>query len=141
MNNALKHFTIFYQNIRGIKSKIDLLTETVDDTNPTIMCLVETHMLKEQAITIPGETIFREDTTNSSGGIMIAVKDSIKTINMQIQHEKSIRQALWVQLDNQKISLKVGVIYAPQENITPVRELKKIYESINKEIQEAREHK
>ena len=108
---------MFYQNIRGIKSKIDSLTETVDDTNPTVICLVETHMLKEKEITIPGETIFREDTTNSCGGIMIAVKDSIKTISMQIQHEKSIRQALWVQLHNQKINLKVGVIYAPQENI------------------------
>ena len=58
---------------------------------------------------------------------------------MQIQHEKSIGQALWVQMDNQKISIKVGVIYAPQENVTPVRELKKMYESITKEIQEPRE--
>ena len=32
-------------------------------------------------------------------------------------------------------------IYVPQENVTPVIELKKIYESITKEIQEAREHK
>ena len=70
---------------------------------------------------------------------MIAVKNYIKTISMQIQHEKSIGQALWVQMDNQKISIKVGVIYAPQENVTPVRELKKMYESITKEIQEARE--
>ena len=44
-------------------------------------------------------------------------------------------------MNNQKISVKVGVIYAPQENVTPVRELKKTYESITKEIQEAREHK
>ena len=43
MKNALKHFTIFYQNIRGIKSKVDSLTETVDDIIPTIICLVETH--------------------------------------------------------------------------------------------------
>ena len=70
---------------------------------------------------------------------MIAVKNYIKTISMQIQHEKSIGQALWVQMDNQKISIKVGVIYAPQENVTPVRELKKMYESITKEIQEPRE--
>ena len=43
IKNALKHFTIFYQNIRGIKSKVDSLTETVDDIIPTIICLVETH--------------------------------------------------------------------------------------------------
>ena len=62
IKNALKHFTIFYQSIRGIKSKVDSLTETLDDTNPTIICLIETHMLKEEEITIPGyETVFRED--------------------------------------------------------------------------------
>ena len=44
-------------------------------------------------------------------------------------------------MNNQKISIKLGVIYAPQENVIPVRELKKMYESITKEIQEAREHK
>ena len=47
IKNVPKHFKIFYQNIRGIISKVDSLTETVDDTNPTIICLVETHMLKE----------------------------------------------------------------------------------------------
>ena len=36
---------------------------------------------------------------------------------------------------------QIGVMYAPQDNGTPVRDSKKIYESINKEIQEAREHK
>ena len=46
ITNALKHFTVFYQNIRGMKSNVDSLTETADDTNPTIICLVETHMLK-----------------------------------------------------------------------------------------------
>ena len=48
---------------------------------------------------------------------------------------------MWVQIDNQKISINIGVIYAPQENVTPVRELEKLYESLTKEIQEAREHK
>ena len=72
---------------------------------------------------------------------MITVKDNIKTVSMQIQNEKSIGQALWVQIDNENIIIKVGVIYAPQENVTPVRELKKMYESITKEIQEARKHK
>ena len=68
IKNALKQFTIFYQNIRGIKSKVESLTETEDDTNPTIICLVETHMLKKEEITTPGyETVFREDRTNNSG--------------------------------------------------------------------------
>ena len=51
-------------------------------------------MIKEEEITVPGyETVLREDGTNNSGRIMIAVKDEIKTRSMQIQHEKSIGQA------------------------------------------------
>ena len=43
IKNALKLFKIFYQNIRGIKPMVVSLTETVDDTNPTIICIVETN--------------------------------------------------------------------------------------------------
>ena len=101
IKNALKYSTIFYQNIRGIK--VDSLTGTVDSTDPTIICIVETHMLKEEEITIPGyETVFREDGANNSGGIMVTFKDNIETKSIQIQHEKSIDQALRVQIDNQK---------------------------------------
>ena len=91
IKNALKHFKIFYQNIRGIKPMVVSLTETVDDTNPTIICIVETtHMLKEEEIKLPGyETVFRGDGTNNSGGKMVAVKGDIKTITMQIQHENA----------------------------------------------------
>ena len=35
--------------------------------------------------TIPGyETVFREGRTNNSAGIMMAVKDNVKTISMQM---------------------------------------------------------
>ena len=82
------HFTMFHKNIRGIKSKVDPLTEAVEDTNPTMICIVETRILKEEEIAIPGyETVFRKDGLWNiwwwnSGGIMIAVKDNIKTISM-----------------------------------------------------------
>ena len=42
IKNALKYFTIFYQNIRGYKSKLDSLAETVVDTDPTIICKADT---------------------------------------------------------------------------------------------------
>ena len=37
-----------------VKSKVDSLTETTDGTDPRIISIVETHMLKEEEITIPG---------------------------------------------------------------------------------------
>ena len=99
-------------------------------------------MLKGEGITIPGhKTFFREVGTNISDRIMIAVKGNIKRISMQMQNGKNIVQTLWMQIQNQKISINIGVMYTPQDNGTPVGDLKKKYESITKEIQEVREHK
>ena len=39
---------MFHQNIRVIKPKVDSLTETIDDTNSTVICINETHKLKEK---------------------------------------------------------------------------------------------
>ena len=42
-------------------------------------------------------------------------------------------------LNNQKKKIKVGVIYAPQEGVTPNKELKKLHTSITEEIIKAKE--
>ena len=139
IKNALRKFTIVYQNIRGLKSKVDSVQELVDDCQPNLLCLVETHMQEEEEITIPGyETIYRNDKTSNSGGILIAVKDTLKTITMQVKQETEVGQIL---LNNQKKKkkIKVGVIYAPQEGVTPNKELKKLYTSITEEIIKAKE--
>ena len=104
--------------------------------------MVEAHMKKEEEVKIPGYlAALKDDGRNNSDGIMIAVRDKIKERSMQIQHEKSIDQGLWKEIDKEKSIIKIGLIYAPQEFVATVTELKKMYESITKEIQEAREHK
>ena len=35
---------------------------------------------------------------------------------------------MWILIENKKTKLKLGVIYAPQENATPNKELKKMYQ-------------
>ena len=103
IKNALWKFTIVYQNIRGLKSKIDSVQELVDDCQPNLLCLVETHMQEKQEITITGyETIYRNDKTSNSGGILIAVKDTLKTITMKVKEKTEIGQTLWILLNNQK---------------------------------------
>ena len=52
-------------------------------------------MLKEEEITIPEyEAVFMKDGANNNGAILIVIKDNIKMINMLMQHEKSIDEAL-----------------------------------------------
>ena len=123
-----------------MKSKIDSVQELVDDCQPNLLCLVETHMQEEEEITIPGyETIYRNDKTSNSGGIIIAVKDTLKTITMQVKQETEVGQTLWTLLNNQKKKIKLGVIYAPKEGVTLHKELKKLYASITEEIMKAKE--
>ena len=47
--------------MRGLKSKIDALDEAIDHYKPNLICLVETHMAKEEQIKIPGYGIYRND--------------------------------------------------------------------------------
>ena len=97
-------------------------------------------MQEEEEITTPGyETIYRNDKTSNSGGILIAVKDTLKTTTMQVKQETDVGQILWILLNNQKKKIKVGVIYAPQEGVTPNKELKKLHTSITEEIIKAKE--
>ena len=67
-----------------MKSKVDSLTELVEDQKPTIFCFVETHLEKEEEeVAIAGyETIYRNDKAANSGRILVAVKDNIKTVTM-----------------------------------------------------------
>ena len=84
IENELKQFKIVYQNIRGLNSKVDSLTELVEDKKPTIDFLVETHLQKEEKVAIPVyETIYRNDKTANSGEILVAVKDNIKSVTME----------------------------------------------------------
>ena len=42
--NALTNFKVCYQNVRGLKSKVDSLMGTITDYQPMLICLVETKL-------------------------------------------------------------------------------------------------
>ena len=92
--NRLRDFKIYYQNFRGLKSKIDFLAKTIDDYKQTLICLVETQLSKEKQIQIPGYKIFRNDGTNNSRGILIAINEKLKTIVVEVNREEKIGQTL-----------------------------------------------
>ena len=135
IKNELKQFKIIYQNIRGIKSKVDSLAEMVEDQKHAIVCLVE-----KEEVAIPGyETICRYDKSANSGGILVAVKNNIKTVTMQTHKQEQVGEGLSILIDNKKTKLKLGVIYVLQENTTPNKELKKTYQEIKDRIEQARQ--
>ena len=87
--------------------------ETISDYQPILICLVETHLQKEEEIRIPGYSqIFRNDRPGNSGGIMLVVKENIKTVTSEVAQEKEIGQSLWILLDNKRSKIRIEVIYA-----------------------------
>ena len=122
--------TIMYSNVRGIKSKLLSLATSIDEVKPVILCLVETHLDKKEKIEIEGYRTFRLDGTSNSAGILIGVLNSIKTIVVALEDFVEVGHIKWLLINNGRVAIRMGVIYAPQENVTPVNELKKIYENI-----------
>ena len=70
---------------------------------------------------------------------MIAVRNSIKTISVEVNRYDEVGQTLWILLNNQKQKIRTGAIYGPQENVTPNNELKLLYKTIAEQIEIAKE--
>ena len=114
----------------------------IDDYQPALVCIVETHVQKEEEIQIPGYSlVYRNDRSANSGGILIGVRDNIKNISLELTQENKVGQSLWILLTNTKKKIRIGVIYAPQENVTPNNELKLMYEDIREQIKIGKEEK
>ena len=130
IRRVLKQLKIMYSNVRGIKSKINSLAGNIDEVNPSILCLVETHLDKKENLEISGYTPYRLDGTSNSAGILIAVVDTIKAIVVEIEEFTDIGYIKWILINNGKVAIRLGVVYAPQENVTSAQDLKKLYENI-----------
>ena len=51
----------------------------INDYHPSLECIVETHMQKEEEIQIPGYSlVYQNERSSNSGGLLIMVTDSIK---------------------------------------------------------------
>ena len=114
----------------------------IDNYQPSLVCIIETHIQKEDEIQISGYSfVYRNDRSTNSGGILIGVRDNIKNISLELTQENKMGQSLWILLTNSKKKIRLGVIYAPQENGTPNNELKIMYEDIRKQIKIGKEEK
>ena len=75
----------------------------IDDYQPALVCIVETHMQKEEEIQIPGYSlVYHNDRSANSGGILRGVRDNIKNISVELTQENKVGQSLWILLTNTK---------------------------------------
>ena len=79
----------------------------IDDYQPSLVCLVETHMQKEEEIQIPGYSlVYRNDRSAKGGGILIGVRDNIKDISLELTQENKVGQSLWILVTNTRKKLE-----------------------------------
>ena len=118
IKNALTNFEVFYQNVRALISNVDSIMETISHYQPILICLVETHLEKEEEIRIPEYSqIFCNDRSENSGGIMLAVKENIRTVTIEVAQEKEIGKSLWILLDmvESAMSGKINIRLCPNK--------------------------
>ena len=78
--------------MRGLKSKIDALDEAIDDYKQKLVCLGETHLTKEKQITTARYRIHSNDGIKNSKGILIAERNSIKNISVEVTRYDEVGQ-------------------------------------------------
>ena len=127
IKNKLQKFVVMSLNIRGLKSKLDSLMEKLEEVEPTVFCITETHLLKKEKINIEGYELYRNDRDNFGGGIMIGVKIELYNICTVVKKSRNIGEMLWIAIDNERIKVRLGAVYAPQESRTSKESLKKMY--------------
>ena len=82
--------------MRELKSKIEALDEAIDNYKPSHVCLVETYQVKEEQIEIPWYRIYRNDGMKNSKGILVAVRNNIKTISVEVSRCDEVGQTPWI---------------------------------------------
>ena len=71
----------------------------IDDYKPSLICLVEIHLEKEEKTGIPGYRIYRNDGTKKSKEILIEVRNSFKTISVEVSRYDEVVQIIWILRD------------------------------------------
>ena len=70
---------------------------------------------------------------------MIGVKEELKNICTVVEKRSDIGETLWVLIDNTKVKLRIGAVYAPQESRTSKEDLEKMYDGIGEQLLKAKE--
>ena len=109
-------------NMRGYHSQRPHLQNTIDELNPHIICLQETHLKKQNTTSLTKYHFppMRKDRTNKKGGgIAIFIHNSIPFIPIKIDTEAEIL-GTYIILNNKKITL-LNAYFPPDIDIDKIR--------------------
>ena len=116
---------------------MESVEEIIDTVDPVMICLTETHLGEDEEVLIPGYSVFHNNRNKAGGGILIGIKEEISGVTVEVSNVKEGYEALWIKIDNGKIRIRAGVVYAPQENQCKTDQVTKMYKQIESEIRKS----
>ena len=120
---------------------MESLKEILIDENPEIVGLTETMLDEADVIDIEGYTVHRNDRNGDGGGVLLAVKIDLKGLIVQECKDSEEGESLWMSMGNTKMNLRMVIVYNPQESRTKKNKLKKVYQSMEREVKKSKEKK
>ena len=130
----MEKFSIYYVNVRGLKSKMDSVQRILEDIQPEVICMTETHLGDGEKVELEGYEIYYNSNTKGKGGIVVGIQEKLKHITIETEKKKGAFETLWIKIDNTKNKINIGTIYAPQESRTKIKVFREMYKTINEKI-------
>lgn len=134
MPTNLPILSLFYQNVRGLNTKINQARTFVNANNYDIICLTETWLsdgVMSSEMFNSNYHVHRHDRTTHAGGSLIAIKTSLRSVRLP-ELESDVVEDVWVKIRLDKTWLYLCCVYLPPHNsvTTPlIREfLKNLYD-------------
>ena len=87
---------------------------------------------------IEGYKVIPNNRNLLGGGVLIAVRREIMHIAVEVKRTKDKFESLWILINNNRVKLRIGVVYFPQERD---QDLKEIYKVIKQQVRESGEKK
>ena len=134
IKNRLLKFKVLSLNIRGFKSKSGSLSEMIYEEKPDAVGIVETMLDSKEVTQIDGYTIFRNDRNSEGGGVMLLIRDELRGLIVDRDVETH-GESIWISLSNDRLKVRVGVVFNPQESRMSKDGLQKVYDAIDQQIQ------
>ena len=127
-----------YCNIRDLKSKEESLKEIMEEQEPTMVCITETHLKEEDKLEFENYKIFRNDRKGKDGGgVLIALDKKLINITIEVARDNENCETLWLVMNNAHggwgTNVRIGVVYAPQESRTNLGTYKEMYDRIEEQ--------
>lgn len=118
--NSMESIEIFYQNVRGLRSKTVTFYNNICAFNSSdVIALTETFLNSSVINTElfpPGYVVFRKDRANEAGwgGVLLAVKDTCKAkLVTDIDGITSKCEVLFVLVSRKNVKFLICVVYCP----------------------------